>query len=48
MAICSRPNVKFVVQLADDRGMAKISVVDGGTLIIVANGGSILSKPFGL
>ncbi|HYW61041.1 MAG TPA: hypothetical protein VE909_10975 [Xanthobacteraceae bacterium] len=40
LAMCSRPNVKFVVKPADERGMATISigpgeVVDGGTLIII-------------
>jgi len=40
VAMCSRPNVKFVVRPADARGLATFSigpgeVVDGGTLIII-------------
>jgi len=40
LAMCSRPNVRFIVKPADERGMATIrigpgEVVDGGTLVII-------------
>jgi hypothetical protein len=51
-ALCSRPNVKFVVEPADARGLATINigpgeVVDGGTLIIIEMFQPVLTQYLG-